>query len=498
LLITPNTVSFSGGVNDMAVAILIISIILQFCAAGLALNLIRKTGRVWAWVFIATALFLMGVRRLTSFVQGVLTDGIAIDPIAESVALMISCLMLVGVWLIGDVFSRLDRLRVNAQEELQKRKEAQKDLRQSEQSFRQLADALPQLVWTADSEGNVDYLNQRYKEFEGFSQQADGGWNWVPAVHPEDKEATVAAWQEAFRKGETYQMEHRIHSANDSFRWHLSRAIPVHDETGRIIKWFGTATDIHDLKQAEQELKVAREAAEAATRAKSEFLANMSHEIRTPMTVFLGTLEHLQEVDENPEHRNLLQMAEKAGETLLDLISDILDFSRVEAGKIEIKTEPFDVRSRVNEVVELFALAAANKGLQMEKAIAKEVPAIIVGDETRLGQVLTNLVSNALKFTRQGKVRVSVRTRGDDLEFAVADTGIGIPQDKQHLLFQSFSQINSSGQRPHGGSGLGLAISKRLVELMGGEIAVRSQPGEGSVFTFTTPLEAAGNAKPPS
>ena len=475
----------------MTVTILIVSIILQFCAAILALNLIRKTGRVWAWVFIAAALFLMGIRRLTSFVQAVLAENIAIDPIAESVALVISCLMLVGVWLIGEVFSRLDRLRGNAEQELEKRKAAQRELRRSEQNFRQLADAMPQLVWTADQDGNVDYFNERYREFRGLSQRADGRWNWLPVVYPADEKATVFTWQEAFRKGQPYQMEHRIQCANGSFRWFLSRAIPVRDENGQVIKWFGTATDIHDLKQVEQELETARKAAEAAARAKSEFLANMSHEIRTPMTIILGALEHLREIDRDPEHSNLLEMAEGAGRTLLELLSGILDFSRIEAGKIVIREKPFDLRSRLNQVMALFSLAAANKRLSLKAEVAPQVPTIIVGDESRLGQILTNLVGNAVKFTKTGGVKVSVEFRENTLQFAVADTGIGIPKDQQHLLFQSFTQLNASSPDTPGGSGLGLAICKKLVELMGGDIALHSEPGKGSIFSFTIPLRAA-------
>ncbi len=474
----------------MTVTILLVSIILQFWTAVLALNLIRKTGRTWAWIFIAAALLLMGIRRTTSLAQAFSSDGIIIDPIAESVALLISCLMLIGVWLIGEVFANLNQLRIDAQDELEKRKAAEADLRQSERSFRQLADAMPQLVWTADPSGRINYFNERCREFQGLSRCSDGCWEWLPVLHPEDQERSIAAWRLALREGKTFQIEHRIRCADEVFRWVLSRAKPVRDERGSIVKWFGTATDIEDLKQAEQEIKAARQAAEAATSAKSEFLANMSHEIRTPMTIFLVALEHLQAIDKDPDHAGLLEMAESAGKTLVALIDDILDFSRIEAGRIELHEEPFELRAWVKKAVEMFRLPATKKDLELAVDVAEDVPAIVVGDSARLSQVLTNLVGNAIKFTAEGGVYVSVKACGDCLEFAVADTGIGIPAEKHHLLFNSFSQLDTPSHRQLRGTGLGLAISKNLVELMGGRISVHSRTGEGSIFTFTIPFQA--------
>jgi signal transduction histidine kinase/CheY-like chemotaxis protein len=237
-----------------------------------------------------------------------------------------------------------------------------------------------------------------------------------------------------------------------------------------------------------EKLRHAVDAAEAATRAKSEFLANMSHEIRTPMTVFMAAIEHLLQIDRSPERRHLLGMAEQSAQRLRSLIDDILDISRIEARKVEIEVKPFDLRATVRAAVELFTLSAREKNLRLEVDIAPETPAMVTGDPDKIGQVLINLLGNAVKFTHQGEVRVCVHPRSAFMEFAVADTGIGIPEDKQPLLFQSFSQVDASFTRQYGGTGLGLAISKGLVELMGGEIAVQSRAGAGSVFTFTVPL----------
>jgi signal transduction histidine kinase/ActR/RegA family two-component response regulator len=243
-------------------------------------------------------------------------------------------------------------------------------------------------------------------------------------------------------------------------------------------------------------LAESREAAENASRAKSEFLANMSHEIRTPMTVFLGALEHLLLIDHSPERRHLLEMADESGKRLHALIENILDVSRIEARRIVLVEEPFDPRACLQEVMESFHPPPGGKHLRFVTDVAPDVPQIILGDSSRLGQVLTHLVGNAVKFTPEGVIRVSLCLRGDLLEFSVADSGIGIPEGKRDLVFRRFSQVDSSFGRQYGGSGLGLAISKGLVELMGGEISVRSREGGGSVFTFTVPLKNVEMKRP--
>ncbi|MEZ4599506.1 MAG: response regulator [Syntrophotaleaceae bacterium] len=243
-------------------------------------------------------------------------------------------------------------------------------------------------------------------------------------------------------------------------------------------------------------LDKAKNVAEEANRAKSEFLASMSHEIRTPMTVFMAAIEHLLQTDRNPDRRHLLSMADASAHRLRNLIDDILDFSRIEARKVEIEQEPFDLRDCLREALEMFTLPAGEKNLKLNMKVTTDTPEKVVGDRNRVGQVLINLISNAVKFTPEGEVRVSVRPCANFLEFSVADTGIGIPEEKQHLLFKSFSQVDMSFHRQHGGSGLGLAICKGLVELMGGEISVRSHVGKGSLFSFTLPYKAVTEPKP--
>jgi signal transduction histidine kinase len=272
--------------------------------------------------------------------------------------------------------------------------------------------------------------------------------------------------------------------------------VPKQGASSQIEGWIGTCTDISAQKELELELIHFREAAEEANRAKSEFLANTSHEIRTPMTVFMAVIEHLLQIDKDPKRRELLALAEASSGRLRNLIEDILDFSRIEARKLEITDDPFDLRSCIREALDMFSLAAREKNLALELKVAPGVPDIVSGDSYRLGQILINLIGNAVKSTHKGKIVLSVRTHENYVELAIADTGIGIPLEKQKILFQSFSQADSSLTRKYGGSGLGLAICKGLVELMGGEITVRSSEGEGSVFTFTVPLKFANASKP--
>lgn len=212
-------------------------------------------------------------------------------------------------------------------------------------------------------------------------------------------------------------------------------------------------TDITERKQTDEKLREAKDAAEEASRVKSEFLANMSHEIRTPMTVFMSSIEHLLMIDHHPERRKLLGMANQSAERLRTLIDDILDFSRIEARKVELEEEAFNLRACVRDAVNMFTLLAKEKNLRLEYGLAMEIPERIVGDPGRLGQVLINLIGNAVKFTPTGEINVRVQPRGDFLEFSIADSGIGFPEEKVHLLFESFSQADSSFTRIYGGPG---------------------------------------------
>lgn len=244
----------------------------------------------------------------------------------------------------------------------------------------------------------------------------------------------------------------------------------------------------------EDHLRAAQRAAEEANSAKTEFLANTSHEIRTPMTVVIGVLEYLSLVCSGPNELKMLRMAEHSAQRLLSLINEILDISRIEAGRMELRNQSFDLHDAIGKAVHLFDLKAAEKGLDLAMHIDPEVPKVVLGDGDRLAQILVNLIGNAVKFTECGGVTVKVEPDSPDakqLRFSVQDTGIGIPADKLALVFESFRQVDVSMTRNQQGAGLGLAISRGLAALMGGDIRVHSIPGEGSSFFFVLPLPEA-------
>ncbi|HEV3120049.1 MAG TPA: PAS domain S-box protein [Gemmataceae bacterium] len=539
------------------------------------------------------------------------------------------------------------------------RSRAEQALRESEHRWRSLTEALPQLVWTAAPDGACDYFSTQWTQHTGVPETRLLGWQWLEVLHPDDREPTRKLWTDSVAERGPYDVEYRVRRSDGVYRWFKTRGVPIRDSAGKIVKWFGTCTDITtskqleeellqanarldlavrgsniaiwendlpdgvlensqshfvnvweqlgydggrspsdfaatmglvhpddrdrmrravqanlsgetgeykaeyrvrhrdgsyrwvlsrgvtvrdatgkpirmagsriditEMKRAEKELRQAKDTAEAANRAKDEFLANVSHEIRTPMNAILGMTELALDTPLTEDQRQCLRTVKSAADNLLGIINDLLDFSKIEAGKLELDLGDFSLRAAVVDTVRALAVRAHTKGLELVCQVQPDVPDALIGDAGRLRQVLLNLVGNALKFTEQGEVVVSVeveRVRGRgpgvseykavtekgrgasgseedvpssltpnpspltpvQLRFAVRDTGIGIPPDKQEKIFRAFEQEDTSTTRRYGGTGLGLTIAARLVSLMGGTIHVESQDGRGSTFTFT-------------
>jgi PAS domain S-box-containing protein len=292
-----------------------------------------------------------------------------------------------------------------------------------------------------------------------------------------------------------------IITRSGELRWVADTSVEIRDENGFSIGSIGLLQDITERKRVEEELRQAKEAAETAARTKAEFLANMSHEIRTPLNAVIGMTSLLLDTPLLDEQREFTETIRSSGNALLTLINDVLDFSKIEFGKLVLETTPFDLVSCIEEILDLFASHAFQKGLELAYTISPETPTMILGDLSRLRQILTNLVGNAVKFTEQGEIEVLVSATAEDeqycLHFSVRDTGIGILEEDQVHLFQSFSQVDASTTRRYGGTGLGLAISRRLSELMGGEMWMESKLGEGSTFYFTIRAAAAPDQSEP-
>lgn len=348
----------------------------------------------------------------------------------------------------------------------------------------------------------IIYVNPAFERISGYPREEVIGRNCRFLQGSDHDQSELEELRAAIRAERPCHVTLRNYRKDGSLFWNDLHIAPVHDEQGRLTHFVGIQNDITERKMAEEELAhknreldQALEAASAATRAKSEFLANMSHEIRTPLNAIIGMTGLLLDTALSKEQREYAETVRISGDVLLSVINDILDFSKIEAGKMEMEQQPFDLVDCVKASLDLLAPNAAEKGIEMIYTIDEGTPVVLIGDVTRLRQVLVNLLSNAVKFTSGGEVVVSVSARliGDpqaapadyEVRFSVRDTGIGIPRERLGRLFQPFSQVDASTTRRYGGTGLGLVISKRLVEMMGGNIWVESEVGKGSIFHFT-------------
>jgi PAS domain S-box-containing protein len=380
--------------------------------------------------------------------------------------------------------------RIRMVRDITERRRTEEARREAEAGFRTMANNISQFAWMADAKGDIFWYNDRWFDYSGTTLEEMAGSGWQKIQHPDHVDRVVEKITRCFQRGEVWDDTFPLRGRDGEYRWFLSRAVPIRDASGAVSRWFGTNTDITESKLLEAELALARDQALESARMKSEFLANMSHEIRTPMNGILGMTDLVLETELDPQQREYLGMARTSGRALLALLNDILDFSKIEAGKLELETVDFDVRESLENLLKPLGLRAKQKGLELRVEIAADVPEHLVGDPMRLRQILLNFVDNALKFTAHGSITVKVaaeppRAGEQVLQFSVADTGVGIPVEKQSVIFEAFAQVDGSTTRNYGGTGLGLAIASQLIARMGGEITLDSVVGQGTTFRFT-------------
>lgn len=340
-------------------------------------------------------------------------------------------------------------------------------------------------VWAVDYERREAFQGAAKAKPGDYEEVANTLWDWV---HPEDREEVAAQWERHLAGGPPMRSIYRGVDKQGDVRWIDSAAEALRDDAGRLTRIIGAFRDIEQEKRNEQELIAARVAAEAADAAKSAFLATVSHEIRTPLNGILGMSQAMAQDELSARQRERLRILHQSSESLLAIVDDVLDLAKINAGRLELSPVEFELERLVAGVQDAFSSVAHARGLGLKATVEAQAKGVYLGDPGRLRQILSNLVANALKFTVEGAIDLSVSRPGEDLVFAVADTGIGIPQARQAALFEPFAQADSSTAQRYGGTGLGLSICRDLAHLMGGEITLLSTEGEGSVFTVTLPL----------
>ncbi|WP_434416569.1 hybrid sensor histidine kinase/response regulator [Nannocystis pusilla] len=381
-------------------------------------------------------------------------------------------------------------------------------VRASEVKFQQLADSMPQIVWACHPDGSPYYYNRRWYELSGLPEDMRTEASWVRVLHPDDQQRCLDLWYESVRTGEPFQIEYRFKFPHiDEYRWYLGRALAVRDESGRITRWYGTSTDIHDAKRTEAALRASEErhralaeALREADRRKDEFLAVLSHELRNPLAPIKNSLYVLSRATPGSERaRRAERVIERQIEHMTRLIDDLLDVTRISRRKIQLRRTAVEMNELVRRTVEDHRSVFERSGVSLELTLADR-PAWVDGDPTRLSQIVGNLLQNAAKFTGPGGwARASVTADETEVRVHIRDSGMGIEADMLPRLFSPFMQADTTLDRSRGGLGLGLALVKGLVELHGGHVHAASEgPNQGAEFEVRLPAIAAPASEAPS
>ena len=379
--------------------------------------------------------------------------------------------------------------------DIQDEYQAKMDLLQSEEKYRRLVEESTEIIFSLSEAFLLHYVSPNVKQFLGYNSGEVIGRSIFDFINPDDLDVFQSMLgEEKDFLAQNQFLEFRLRHKDGDYRVFSTNGKLIEDKSGIHRFYTGVARDISKLKETQRELRLAKERAEQASQIKSQFLSVMSHEIRTPMNAVIGLAHFLMEEDPRPDQLENLKTLQFSAENLMALINDILDYNKIDSGKVELEQVPFDIRNMIHRIVHSHSFQANEKNLRISCEIDEAIPEILIGDSLRIGQIVNNLVSNAIKFTDSGFVRISIsreftKDNQTDIKFSFEDTGIGIPESKRKSIFEAFTQASSSTSRKYGGTGLGLAIVKRLIELHGGDIEVRSRNGGGSIFEFIIPFE---------
>ena len=442
--------------------------------------------------------------RLEGFVYAADSETQRLRKQLQLLGIVIAAIMLLSILSLLWVRLLRSQVRVRTQELVERQEEHAAELSTANARMATILDNIPDLAWVKDTAGRFVAVNRAFAVLMGFSAPSEMiGKTDLDLNPPDQAEVNRIEDAEVMASGRSIRVDQHLLNPDGTSTWFEKIKAALYDGNGRLAGTVGVSRDITERRQGEGE-REARRVAEASNQAKSEFLANMSHEIRTPMNAILGMSHLALQSGLNPEQLNYVQKVHRSAESLLGIINDILDFSKIEAGHLDIEHIPFDLGDVMDSLANLLGMRAEEKGLELVFDLPPDLPNALVGDPSRLGQVLINLGNNAVKFTERGEVVVGVEVLARDatsvrLRFDVRDTGIGMTREEQQRLFKPFSQADSSTSRRFGGTGLGLAISHHLVRLMDGELGVDSAPGRGSRFHFSASFgigleRAAGNA----